>query len=148
MRKISLFVGSVYGGAEQLAETLKKEIEQAGLKAELYLPGTVHDIINSDIVLIVTSTTGQGDIPSELETVFLELKDQSPTLINKPYGVIALGDSSYVDSFCGAGKQFAALLSQLKAERLADTLLIDAMENFEPEPVAVPWLKGVLAKLV
>ncbi len=148
MRKISLFVGSVYGGAEQLADTLKKEIEQAGLKAELYLPGTVSDIISSDIVLIVTSTTGQGDIPSELEAVFLGLKELSPTLSNKPYGVIALGDSSYVDSFCGAGKQFAALLSQLQANPLADTLLIDAMENFEPEPVAVPWLKRVLAKLV
>ena len=51
---------------------------------------------------------------------------------NLRYGVIALGDSSYVN-FCNGGKQFDALLQEQSAQRVGEILLIDASENPEPE---------------
>lgn len=59
---------------------------------------------------------------------------------NLRYGVIALGDSSYVN-FCNGGKQFDALLQEQSAQRVGEMLLIDASENPEPETESNPWVE-------
>ena len=69
-------------------------------------------------------------------------------LTGKPFAVAALGDSSYGDSFCGAGKQFQALLTELQADAVADMLEIDAMETLEPEKDVLEWVNTIKDKLV
>ena len=46
--------------------------------------------------------------------------------------VATLGDSSYGDSYCGAGKQFHALLTELQVTQLP-YVRVDAIETLEPE---------------
>ena len=62
---------------------------------------------------MVTSTTGQGDLPTE-RYLFQGIKDSLGFQPNLRYGVIALGDSSYVN-FCNGGKQFDAPLREQSA---------------------------------
>ena len=109
---------------------------------------SVADFTDADALLIITSTTGQGDVPPNLEFVFSDLKDESPMLTGKPFAVAALGDSSYGDSFCGAGKQFHALLTELQGNAVADMLEVDAIETLEPEKDVVEWVNTIKDKLL
>jgi sulfite reductase alpha subunit-like flavoprotein len=58
-----------------------------------------------------------------------------------------LGDSSYGESFCGAGKQWQELLTELQGNPVAAMLEVDAMETLEPENDVIEWLKGFASKL-
>ncbi|MGB2265052.1 MAG: flavodoxin, partial [Glaciecola sp.] len=55
--------------------------------------------------------------------------------------VIALGDSSYGDSYCGAGTLMFELLTELQGTPISDMVGIDAMETFEPEADVLAWLE-------
>ncbi|QIZ78886.1 flavodoxin [Ferrimonas lipolytica] len=149
MLKIYFLVGSVYGGAEDVAEQLQPEIEKAGYAFE-YLEQweeATFSKLNGSNLLVVTSTTGSGDLPDNIAPLFQQLKDRFPLLPDSRYGVIALGDSSYGDTFCGAGRQFDELLQELGAQRVGELLQIDACETMEPEIPALKWLALWLTNL-
>ena len=90
---------------------------------------------------MVTSTTGQGDLPDSIVPLFQGIKDRLGYQPNVHYGIIALGDSSYAN-FCGGGKQFDALLQEQSAQRVGEMLLIDAGEHPEPESESNPWVEN------
>jgi flavodoxin len=98
-------------------------------------------------VLVVTSTTGQGDLPDSIVPLFQDIKLKLGYQPDVRYGIIALGDSSY-SHFCGGGKQFDALLQEQSAQRVGDMLMIDASEHPEPESESTPWVEnwGTLLK--
>jgi sulfite reductase alpha subunit-like flavoprotein len=68
-------------------------------------------------------------------------------LTGKQYGIIAMGDRSYGDTFCGAGRSFDELFRDLQAKPVGHRLEIDACEDFEPWPVTEPWLNEWLTKI-
>jgi flavodoxin len=147
MAHISIFVGSVNGGAERLSDEVAATIEQAGHTATVITEASLDDIKNASHILIVTSTTGQGDIPANLAELYNQLNSTFPMLTNKPFGIVAMGDRSYGDTFCGAGRSFDELLRDLQAKPVGNRLEIDACEDFEPWPVTEPWLQTWLGKL-
>ena len=147
MAHISIFVGSVYGGAERLSEQISDTIEQAGHQVSIFAAPSLEDLKNASHILIVTSTTGQGDIPANLAELYNQLNSTFPMLTNKPFGIVAMGDRSYGDTFCGAGRSFDELLRDLQAKPVGNRLEIDACEDFEPWPVTEPWLQTWLDKL-
>ncbi len=148
MGSLTIIAGTVYGNAQHVAEQVEESLAEQGIDCSLESDPSVADFSDADALLIITSTTGQGDVPPNLEFVFSDLKDESPMLTGKPFAVAALGDSSYGDSFCGAGKQFQALLTELQADAVADMLEIDAMETLEPEKDVLEWVNTIKDKLV
>ena len=144
MTNITIFYGSVYGAAEALSEDIKQQLETNGAQVKIAENPQISDVEQADNVLIVSSTTGQGDIPGNLEGLFHEMRDQFPLLNGKAVGVIGLGDSSYGDTYCGAGKQWSELLEELQGNVVKDMLKIDAMETFEPKEEALPWVDAWL----
>ena len=71
-------------------------------------------------LLIVTSTTGDGEIPDNGLTFWENLSIQTDlNLSNLKYGVLALGDSSHYD-FCQAGKVIDEKLDILGGLRIID----------------------------
>lgn len=148
MAKLSIFVGSVYGNAQNVAEQVQDSLSSKSVDSEVYTDASVDDFTSAEAILVVTSTTGQGDIPPNLEFTFDELKDRFPLLTDKPFAVAALGDSSYGDSYCGAGKQFFELLSELQGKAVAPMLEVDAIETLEPEQVVIDWVESIQADLV
>jgi flavodoxin len=137
----------VYGGAERLSEQVSDTLEQAGHQVSVFEQPTLDDIKNASHILIVTSTTGQGDIPDNLADLYHQLNSTFPMLTDKPFGIVAMGDRSYGDTFCGAGRSFDELLRDLQAKPVGNRLEIDACEDFEPWPVTEPWLQAWLGKL-
>ena len=59
----------------------------------------------------------------------------------RPFGIIVLGDSSYGDTFCGAGALMEEAFYEVAAHKVGETLCIDAMETTEPESLALPWVE-------
>lgn len=148
MKSIRILVGSVYGGALLTARAIKKELEGEGYHVTVLENPALDDITsNNDPLLVCTSTTGQGELPANLLPFYLALRDQLPQQPGRPFGIIVLGDSSYGDTFCGAGDLIEEALYESAARKVGDTLRIDAMETMEPEVEAVPWVRSWLEQI-
>ncbi|MFV8569798.1 flavodoxin [Marinobacter sp. SBS5] len=142
MAAIRILTGSVYGGALQTAKTIKETLEPEGHQVSVLETPSLSDITtNDDALLVCTSTTGQGELPPNLLPFYIELKDQLPQQPGRPFGIIVLGDSSYGDTYCGAGDLMEEALYETSARKVGDTLKIDALETLEPETEALEWAK-------
>jgi len=142
MAKVGIFVGTIYGNSLLVAEEAQEILNAHGHSAVVFEDPTAADWDNNKghYALVVTSTTGQGDLPDSIAPLFHYLRDTVGYQPDLHYGVIALGDSTY-DNFCGGGKQFDALLQEQGAQRIGEMLLIDANEDPEPESVSNPWVE-------
>lgn len=141
MANILIIAGTVYGGAQFVAEQVQAQLQGKGHQVSVSDSPTV-DMVKDDAIdtfLIVTSTTGMGDLPDNIAPFHGNMKDQLPMLTGKRYGVIALGDSSYGDTYCGGGKQMDELFAECQAVKLGERLEIDACETLQPEDEALPW---------
>ncbi|WP_282145499.1 flavodoxin [Alteromonas stellipolaris] len=147
MATLKIFAGTVYGNAQHVAEQVEENLAEQGVDCELESDPSVSDFTDADAILLITSTTGQGDVPPNLEFVFSDLKDEFPLLNDKPFAVAALGDSSYGESFCGAGRQFNELLLELQGKAVADMLEVDALETLEPEAMVIEWVNSIKTQL-
>ncbi|MGS0730677.1 flavodoxin, partial [Shewanella sp. 0m-11] len=139
----NLVFGTVYGGAQFVAQTLQQALIELGRDAVLHQPEQLSGFVppEDELLLIVCSTTGQGDLPDDIQPWFYEMQSKAPYLPQLKFGLIALGDSSY-ETYCGAGEQLLALFEDLGAKRLGHFLKIDAGETMEPEVEALAWLPG------
>ena len=84
--------------------------------------------------------------------MFSSLESGKPDLSNVTYGVIALGDTTYKDTFCQGGLRFDKMLAELGARRAGEMLMHDASSGTLPEELAaqwvVPWVEQHLAPLL
>jgi flavodoxin len=142
MAQIGIFVGTVYGNALLVAEEAETLLAEAGHDVKIFDEGTLESwqFYRHHYALVITSTTGQGNLPDSIAPLFQAIKDRVGYQPELHYGLIALGDSSY-DNFCGAGHTFDGLLQEQGAVRVGELLEIDALQHPEPETVAVPWVK-------
>lgn len=148
MTSIRILVGSVYGGALMTARAIRKELEGDSHHVTVLENPALDDITsNNDPLLVCTSTTGQGEVPANLLPFYLDLRDQLPQQPGRPFGIIVLGDSSYGDTFCGAGDLVEEALYETAARKVGDTLRIDALETMEPEAEALPWVRSWLEQI-
>ena len=142
MAAIRILVGSVYGGALMTARALKPALEEEGHQVTVLENPSLTDVTeNEDALLVCTSTTGQGEVPAGLLPFYVDLRETLPQQPGRPFGIIVLGDSSYGDTFCGAGDLMEEALLETAAAKVGDTLKIDAMETTDPEEEALPWAK-------
>jgi|AntRauMFilla1563_2_1112583.scaffolds.fasta_scaffold40285_2 flavodoxin len=148
MSSISIFAGSVYGNAQHVAEEVNDMLNAQGIDSEVFTDPETSDFTDAESVLIITSTTGQGDVPPNLELFYSDLRDSFPLMNNKPFAVAALGDSSYGESYCGGGKQFFELLTELQGKPVAELFRVDALETLAPEEEVVPWVKAIAEHLI
>jgi len=140
MAEVGIFVGTMYGNSLLVAEEAETILTGLGHQAKVFEDPMIADweSYTGKCVLVVTSTTGQGDLPDSIVPLFNDLQDMYQPHLR--YGIIALGDSTYAN-FCGGGKRFDALLQEQSAQRIGEMLMIDASEDPEPESVANPWVE-------
>lgn len=149
--KLVIISGSVYGTADLVADEAANQARAAGLEA-VRMKGegaSVDGLLaeNADALLVCCATTGMGEIPDSLVAFHAELHDRFPLLTGLPFGVIALGDSAYGDTFCLAGEQWRDTLLELQAREALPMLRVDASETVTPETDAEPWLSDFYAAL-
>ncbi|OEY65761.1 flavodoxin domain-containing protein [Marinobacter sp. X15-166B] len=145
MASIQILVGSVYGGALRSANAIKAALEQQGHNVQVLDKASLEDISSSACPLLVcSSTTGQGEIPPNLLPFYLSLREQLPQQPGRPFGVIVFGDSSFGDTFCGAGELLEEALLETGAHKVGDTLQVDALETVGAAATAeaVAWARN------
>ena len=140
MAKIHLVTGSTLGAAEYVAEHIAEKLSDAGHQTQLHNPASVAalELEPEEIVLVVTSTHGAGEIPDNLQPFALELAEQKPDLSHCRFAIVALGDSNY-DTFCAGGRLVDQLLEQNGAQKIGDRLEIDVTQHDLPEDAADIW---------
>ena len=148
MKAIRILVGSVFGGALMCARAIEKTLTPMGYTITVVEQPQLADITsNNDALLVCTSTTGQGELPSNIVPFYVDLREQLPQQPGRPFGIIVLGDSSYNDTFCGAGELIEEALFETAARKVGDTLRIDAMETVEPDVEAAEWAREWVKQL-
>ncbi|WP_022961158.1 flavodoxin domain-containing protein [Halopseudomonas pelagia] len=141
--QVAVLSGSVFGTADMVADEAASVCAKAGLDVIRIKPATVDALLAAkpDSLLVCTSTTGMGELPDSFMPFYLELQSRFPLLTLVPFGVIALGDSAYGDTFCQGGELMRELLLELQAVEALPMLRLDASESVTPESDAQPWLE-------
>ncbi len=144
MIELNILVGTMTGTAQLVAGEIELTLDDDGLR----VVGKPMDGLDAKVFaagglfLICTSTYGQGDVPDNARELYESLQRDRPDLQRVQYGVIALGDRTYADTFCFGGKRFDALLSELGAVRIGEPMLHDASSGTLPEELAIPWVNA------
>lgn len=142
MATILILVGTESGNAQMVADALKPVLDAAGHAVDVTdKAATTADLRSHDVLLVVCATHGSGDIPTNILPLAEALEREQPDLSGHRYGVIALGDMTYQDTFCGGGKQMDALLEKLGARKVGERLEVDASTQPLPDEEAVGWVK-------
>ena len=148
--KVAILSGSVYGTAEEVARHAANILKTAGFETFHNPRASLADVqaFGPDVFLAVTSTTGMGELPDNLQPLYFAIRDQLPAAWRGlPGAVIGLGDASYGDTFCGGGELMRELFGELGIREVLPMLRLDASETASPEADAEPWLAELIQAL-
>ena len=149
--KLKILVGTMTSTADYVAQAIRMDC--AGLVSDIEvqlmdgLDIGVFDAANAEdaIYLICTSTYGSGDVPDNARALYESLGSQPQFLGHLRYGVMALGDRSYLQTFCFGGKNFDERLQDLGAQRIGEVWCHDASSGTMPESEGTEWCRQWLA---
>lgn len=146
--RLLILVGTMTNTAERVAEAISLActdlVDQIKVQRMDGLDIRVFD--EDALYLICTSTHGSGDVPDNAHTLYESLGSEPKFLGHVRYGVIALGDSFYHQTFCNGGLRFDERLADLGAVRLGEVFHHDASAGTEAEAVGTAWCREWLTR--
>ncbi|WP_373741949.1 assimilatory sulfite reductase (NADPH) flavoprotein subunit [Neisseria sp.] len=145
-RRVTVLSASQTGNARRVAQDLHAKLTTGGVDARLVSAADFKSktLPDEDILLLVTSTQGEGEPPEEALPLYKLLNGKkAPKLDGLTFAVLGLGDSSY-PKFCQAGKDFDAKFAELGGKRLADAGVCD----LEFQTAADAWVNAVVPKVI
>ncbi len=121
-----LAYASQTGFAQEIAERSAASLRAAGVQVRLRELGkvTAETLADSDRVLFVASTTGEGDAPDTALAFVRDVLGGPSRLNSLQYGVLALGDREY-ERYCGFGHTLDEWLRHAGARPLFDLIEVD-----------------------
>lgn len=152
--KLKILVGTMTSTAEYVAQAIQMDCADLIDDIEILLMDgldiTVFGkaVAEDAIYLICSSTYGQGDVPDNARALYDAMDSQPQFLGHVRYGVIALGDRTYLQTFCFGGKKFDERLQDLGAQRIGDIWCHDASGGTMPETEGTAWCRDWLTRAV
>ena len=147
--EITIIYGTETGNSESLAQDARAKLTKLGHQAKVVdMEGmTVEQLKNAGTLLVITSTWGDGEPPTNAEALGLFLGRSLFALLAQGVhqlldAVFALGDEFY-ENFCQAGKDFDSFLERLKAQRLLPVVL----SNGDHDDTFPEWVDAIAEKL-
>lgn len=148
---IRILFGTETGNAEECADDLGNALQEAGFPAEVidlenFEPA---ELAQSGLVLMVTSTYGNGDPPYSAEALMKWLSQPEASIGGVSFGVCGLGDRTY-PLFAKAGKDFDRLMEERGGRRViprqdCDAEFEEAFEEFTERALA--WIRANASEL-
>lgn len=147
--RTGIFVATMTGLADMCGEEIETALQKASIDCERHLMDGLDASMFEpfDLVVIVSSTYGHGEIPDNGQALFASV-EEGPDLSGKYFVIFALGDRTYLDTFCAAGDRWDAALRNCGATRLVDVERHDAASGTLAEDVAAEWAAGWAARAV
>ena len=143
---LKILVATMTGTAEMVAEALQDRFKDLGGEAEIAPMDRLDAAqLTPGLYVVCSSTYGQGDVPDNAQALFEQLATQRPDLAGLSFGLVALGDMTYPQTFCFGGKRIGRLLTDLGATQVGEPLLHDASSGTLPEDVAADWFEAWVA---
>ena len=146
--QLHILVATMSGTAESVAQTLQLVCSDSFNPIHIHRMETVDSSIFDEdaLFLICSSTYGSGDVPDNGQTLYAQLDAEPRYLGHVRYGLVALGDSSYGDTYGMGGLKLDARLQDLGAQRIGDICRLDASSGDEPENEAIAWCETWLTQ--
>ena len=150
--KLKILVGTMTSTADYVAQAIQMDCADLVQDIEIELMDALDiSVFNAErakdaIYLICTSTYGQGDVPDNARALYESMSATPEFLGHVKYGVIALGDRTYLQTFCFGGKKFDERLTDLGAQRLGEVWCHDASTGTMPEEEGTVWCRQWLAE--
>ena len=145
--KLKILVGTMTSTTDYVAQAIQMDCAELIDDIEVQLMDAL-DISVFDpadakeaIYLICSSTYGSGDVPDNARALYDSMDANPQFLGHVRYGVIALGDRTYLQTFCNGGKRFDQRLQGLGAQRIGDVWCHDASSGTMPESEGVEWCR-------
>lgn len=141
--EILIAVASQTGFGDELAQLTHATLRAGGQPARI-VPFTDLDaptLQSAGRVLVIASTTGEGDAPDTAAAFVRKVMGQTPDLSGLAYGLLALGDRSYHE-YCAFGRTLDGWLKTAGA-----TPLFDRVEVDNGDPAAVTFWQAEVAAL-
>ena len=145
--KLKILVGTMTSTADYVAQAIQMDcaelIDDIDVQLMDALDISVFDPADAKeaIYLICSSTYGSGDVPDNARALYDSMDANPQFLGHVRYGVIALGDRTYLQTFCNGGKRFDQRLQDLGAQRIGDVWCHDASSGTMPESEGVEWCR-------
>jgi len=142
MQPITILFGTETGNSEYCANELSNDLKKQGVACDVFdMDDYPHERLSQErLLLIVTSTYGNGDPPVNAYELMKHLSEDAPNLTGVPFGVCGLGDSSF-QLFAQCGKDFDRLLGELGGDRVLKRVDCDG----DYEVLFAKWSKAVLS---
>jgi flavodoxin len=136
--------GSETGTAEGLANATVSRLSEAGIQAQSVDASkvTLAGLQGIQRLLLLTSTWGDGEPPSNAEALWNELQKGKADLKAMQFSICALGDTGY-PQFCQCGKDFDNFLAKHGATRMAPRVDCD----LDYEGPYETWINAVIPAL-
>jgi MioC protein len=146
--KLKILVGTMTSTADYVAQAIQMDCADLVGEIEIQMmDGQDISVFDEDaLYLICSSTYGSGDVPDNARALYDSLDLQPKFLGHVRYGVIALGDRTYSQTFCFGGKKFDERLQGLGAQRIGEVWCHDATAGTMPEEVGTAWCREWLEK--
>lgn len=95
--------------------------------------------------LLITSSTGKGELPRNGRSFYAALKAQAAPLTQVSYGLLGFGDRHYSASFGGGPLLLDSLMQERGATRIGAIAQHDKRSGIFPEEFALSWVAEWLA---
>ena len=142
---LTIVYASESGNCERLASDVAKLTRKQGFKPKVvdFADLDLATLPKAGRLVAIAATWGEGEPPARAVCAYNALMgDEAPRLDGVPFGVLALGDTSYVE-FCAIGKALDARFEALGGKRAYDRADLD----LDFETGAADWIKGALKAL-
>ena len=150
--KLKILVGTMTSTADYVAQAIQMDCVDLVSDIDIELMDRLDiSVFNESsakdtLYLICSSTYGQGDVPDNARALYESLEVTPQFLGHVKYGVLALGDRTYLQTFCHGGKKFDERLAGLGAERIGELFCHDASTGTMPEDEGTAWCRQWLTQ--
>lgn len=146
MNTVTILFGTESGNSEMVAEDLCDALEENGIKGEVFAMDDypVDELSQQEVVVLVSSTYGEGELPAGALPFFAALNAVRPDLSSTRFAAFGLGDSTY-ETFNRGIALLVDAFADLGAEQIGDTGRHDADTGLDASEAAVGWINEVFA---